>query len=149
VCGGISVANNIMGPTYTPVTYISFDSGAGEYSIPNESLVSPGMHTFFIQVRLEDYPDTLMNQYPFMLNTVSACGASAPTLADPFPFSDHTMTLTDPEYSIEWSIDELASGGCGTIEIEFFMQVDGSNVSLDSDLFEDDRTSTPFNFKVL
>ena len=63
-----------------------------------------------------------------------------PTLADPFPFSDIIMTLTDPEYSIEWTVEELATmhseADCGVIEIEFMLYDDGSTESLNPGLFE-------------
>jgi hypothetical protein len=63
------------------------------------------------------------------------------------------MTLTDPEYEYEWTVALLASQGqtanCGDIEIEFKMDVEGSFVSLDSDLFEVDTSNSPNKLKVL
>jgi hypothetical protein len=84
---------------------ISYDAASREFSIPSENDNVDGNYELRITAELQDYPNTHSNVHATLLNVFNLCEVGTPTLTEEFPFSDHTMTLTDPEYSIEWTVE--------------------------------------------
>jgi hypothetical protein len=107
--------------------------------------VPPGTYIFTFKGVVGDKTTTQTNTVYFK----NPCTDLPPKLLRKSPFEDYAYSLREPAYIQEWTVAEVAKPStdlnCGNLVVTFQMK---NGDPIDTEIFKDDRTTDPFEFKV-